>query len=537
LLSSAKKKPSQETVKSVNELCNTVLLHREHQKPALEVFVWHLREIPIPSLSPPGVHRHPTREEEICLACLHQVVTWTVKDDADHSAAELSRITLDRVWLWARYFFEVLLSDILDKPWTIALCCNTIFTSIAMLERDYLVTAQGAEVLIAAWLALGKDAGFRTRCHRIMSGTPLANGIHLALCMQDLIVKVFGERDQALLPAIERRNEEIRDAFTWAGDQIVEIAFLSLDAIQLDEAFRQHSLGVWRDLVANIALITMLQQDYSFYPRTELFTPAKRRSVMRILVWLTGKSPVDWKGENSKALINISRTLQQCLMYVDSVLDSSEDPYEGLVALIRNGLPAALARASPWLRAKWDFMASVSIRKKLDELQLDIVWNMWLLPVYEALDVQLLKQPSDMDPRIVARLRRWAPSRALLGRYANNEVMPPLWGQPGSPSSCSFSKVRGFIRCVNSWFSCVQCPRRLEQQSAPHRKCNGCGGAFYCNRVCQAGAWKASGDNHRLRCLPMMARARCESYAWVHVRIARLPYIARPRTTDGTGRA
>jgi hypothetical protein len=447
LLSSAKQKPSQETVKSVHKLCRTVLLHPEHQKPALEVFVWHMREIPIPSLSPPGVYRHATREEEICLVCLQQVVTWTVKDDADHSAAELSRITLDRVWLWARYFFEVLLSDILDKPWTMP-CCNVIFMSIAMLERDYLVTTQGVEVLIASWLALGKDAAFRTRCHRIMGGTPLVNGIQLALRMQDLILRVFVERDQALLPANERRNEEIRNAFTWASDQIVEVAFRSLDAVQLDDAFRRPSLGVWGDLVANIALIITLQQDYSFgRPRTELYTPANRRSVMRILVWLTGKSPADWKGENSRALINVSRTLQQCLMYVDSVLqvDASEDPYEGLVALIRDGLPAALARASPWLREEWDFMASISIREKLDKLQLDMVWDMWLLPVYEALVVQFQKQPSDMDPRIVARLRRWAPSRTLLHQYANNELMPPLWRHPGSPSSCSFSNVRAFL--------------------------------------------------------------------------------------------
>jgi hypothetical protein len=68
----------------------------------MDVFLWHVLETPIPPLSPAGVVRLPSHEEEICSCSLLLVIQWVVSEHPSLgtlSTMNPGRILLDKLWL------------------------------------------------------------------------------------------------------------------------------------------------------------------------------------------------------------------------------------------------------------------------------------------------------------------------------------------------------------------------------------------------------------------------------------------------------
>jgi hypothetical protein len=445
LLSSAKQKPSQKTLESINKLSTTLVgAHPEQHEQALPVFLWHLQEISLPPVSPAGISRFPTVEEWICLTCLREAILCAIDNRGSPSVADLTTNALHTIWLWVGYFVEVFVLGIPNQGWRTT-CCTTIFTSFSMLEKDHLIIAQSAQVTLAFWLAMSKDPSLRKTVKSIIDPTQLGDGIQPPMRVSDLIISVYVESDEPRPPAQEQRFWETRAVFESVNVEIIPVAFRDLDRLRLEEVTMRSSPRVSREVFQTISLVTTLHQDYSFvFRRPELFSAANLHSVMRVFSWITERPPACWTSSHRGVSANLSRIVQHCLLYIEAVF-FDDRAYPNAIQLIHKGLPAALFRARSWLRKEWDIplVASYTLEEKIETLQLDILGHMWLMPVYAALDEQLASGPPDMDPRIRARLRRWTPAKTHFRQYANNALMPPLWGPPASSLECSYSKVRG----------------------------------------------------------------------------------------------
>jgi hypothetical protein len=377
------------------------------------------------------------------VSCVPSIVAWALKAHAKPSAPNPAQRDLDSLWRWVGYFVDVFALGITNEVWE-TVCCTAITVALSMLENDQLVTVRGAEVMLAFWLSLGKDPVVRARLSKVVTGTPLRDTFRLTMNLSTFIMRICSESNGSVA------DQAIRRLLGAAEQPIVEFAFRNLDTHRLDVAATHGRARVWEELVVDLTLITTLHQDYSFVlDRAELFSTANARSVMRILSWLTDRSPAQWRSASSKTLGCLSRSVQQGLLYIEALF---LDPcvYGELPRLIRDGLAFALTRARVWLRPEWEFMGS--LKDRLDGMDRDLVRCTWFWPVYAALDSQQLSSSAgDLHPKIMARLQRWTPAKALFCLYLAGGMFSPLWGPPSKSTKCDYSRVRGLFR------SCLAC--------------------------------------------------------------------------------
>jgi hypothetical protein len=431
----SKQPPSTQTLKNLKKLCSTVLFYPELQEQALDVLLWHLRETPIPPLSPTGVPRSPTTAEEICCSCIPIVVKWA-RYHADPSTVHPERIALDRLWQWTEHFLETVVFHITSQNWTHA-CFNAISISLLLLDHDHLVTPRGVQVMLALWLALGNNADLRASVSTLVGNTPLVDTLRLTMRVAQFIMKTCVESDRDTTAS--QAHRELLEA---AQSQIVEVAFRNLDAYSLDVAAVYGNARIWQEAMVDFSLITALHHDYnSVRDRAEIFSSTNARRVIRIISWITDRSPAHWKSASSKTLESLSRIVDQCIFYVQELfLEPHIDVCSKVPRLIHDGLLPALTRARPWLRKEAEYIGS--IEERLDSIDRDLRGYMWMWPVYAAMDAQFLSRPDDMNPGIVARLRRWAPAKALFSQYlADGPDLSPHRGPASSKTECSYSHV------------------------------------------------------------------------------------------------